>query len=425
MNIIDSVKNTAFSAAVHTALEYLEKNPEENIPKAMRLMDQVLPDGWYEGQRAAFRKAIEEKGNWYQLIMKAYQLDAGVRKTFFQNFIVNSALKGSAIQNEVREKENCNVPWAILLDPTSACNLHCTGCWAAEYGHKLNLSLETIDDIVTQGKKLGTYMYIYTGGEPMVRKRDLITLCERHPDCEFLSFTNGTLIDEEFCMEMLRVKNFVPAISLEGFEKANDGRRGKGVFEKVMQAMDLLRPGEMYMVRYADDFVCLFQYENEARKFYQLLIERLKKFGLEIAEDKSRILPFGRYKGTKESFDFLGFTHYNAKSHWGKYCVLHRTSKKKLKIKREEAKKWIWEHMHESIADTVETLNIKLAGHYRYYGIYGNYIGLIKYFVYVRQEVWKSKRRRDQSYWLTWKKYREILKIHPLETPKIYVTSAY
>lgn len=87
--------------------------------------------------------------------------------------------------------------------------------------------------------------------------------------------------------------------------------------------------GEMYMVRYADDFVCLFQYENEAQRFYQLLIERLRKFGLEIAEDKSRILPFGRYKGTKESFDFLGFTHYNATSHWGKYCVLHRTSRKK------------------------------------------------------------------------------------------------
>jgi sulfatase maturation enzyme AslB (radical SAM superfamily) len=241
MSIVDLVRNTAFSAAIHTALEYLEKNPEENIPKAMKLMDQALPDGWYEGQRAAFRKAIEEKGNWYQLIMKVYQLDVGVRKTFFQNFIVNSALKGSAIQNEVRKKENCNVPWAILLDPTSACNLRCTGCWAAEYGHKLNLSLETIDDIIRQGKKMGTYMYIYTGGEPMVRKKDLITLCERHPDCEFLSFTNGTLIDEDFCREMLRVKNFVPAISLEGFKQANDGRRGQGVFEKVMHAMDLLR----------------------------------------------------------------------------------------------------------------------------------------------------------------------------------------
>ncbi len=245
MSIIDSVKNTAFSTAVKTVMDYLEKDPEKNIPKAMSMMDKVLPDGWYEGQRAAFRKAIAEKGNWYQLIMKAYQLDAGVRKTFFQNFIVNSALKGSAIQNEIRERENCNVPWAVLLDPTSACNLHCTGCWAAEYGHKLSLDLETIDSIIRQGKEMGTYMYIYTGGEPMVRKKDLITLCERHPDCEFLSFTNGTLIDEAFCQEMLRVKNFVPAISLEGFEQANDGRRGQGVFEKVMRAMDLLRKNKL------------------------------------------------------------------------------------------------------------------------------------------------------------------------------------
>ena len=168
-------------------------------------------------------------------------MDPEVRKTFFTNFIVNASLKGSALQKETEEKEDCNVPWAILLDPTSACNLHCTGCWAAEYGHKLNLSLETIDDIITQGKKLGTYMYIYTGGEPMVRKKDIITICERHPDCEFLSFTNGTLIDEEFCQEMLRVKNFVPAISLEGFETANDGRRGPGVFEKVKHAMQLLK----------------------------------------------------------------------------------------------------------------------------------------------------------------------------------------
>ena len=88
---------------------------------------------------------------------------------------------------------------------------------------------------------MGTYMYIYTGGEPLVRKKDLIKICEMHPDCEFLSFTNGTLIDEEFCQEMLRVKNFVPAISLEGFEDANDSRRGQGVYQKVMHAMELLK----------------------------------------------------------------------------------------------------------------------------------------------------------------------------------------
>ena len=166
---------------------------------------------------------------------------SAVRNTFFNNFIVNASLAGSAKQEKTKEKEGCNVPWAILLDPTSACNLHCTGCWAAEYGNRLNLTFDELDSIVTQGKKLGTYMYIFTGGEPLVRKKDIIALCEKHSDCEFLSFTNGTLIDEDFCHEMLRVKNFVPAISLEGFEEANDGRRGSGDYEKVMHAMELMK----------------------------------------------------------------------------------------------------------------------------------------------------------------------------------------
>ena len=120
-------------------------------------------------------------------------------------------------------------------------NLHCTGCWAAEYGNKLNLTYEEIDSIIDQGKMLGIYMYIYTGGEPLVRKEDLIRLCEKHNDCVFLCFTNATLIDEKFADEMLRVGNFVPAISLEGFEMATDGRRGDGVYKKVMAAIDLLR----------------------------------------------------------------------------------------------------------------------------------------------------------------------------------------
>ena len=84
-------------------------------------------------------------------------------------------------------------------------------------------------------------MYIYTGGEPLVRKKDLIRLCEKHSDCVFLCFTNATLIDEDFADEMLRVGNFVPAISLEGFEEATDGRRGDGVYQKVTKAMSLLR----------------------------------------------------------------------------------------------------------------------------------------------------------------------------------------
>lgn len=236
-----SIKDTVQNIAINQVLKYTEGNPEENIPKLMELADKLLPEGWYGTQRKYIRSAIDEKNNWYQLILKLYDLDPGVRKTFVQNFLFNASLKGSAIQEENKEKYGCNVPWAVLLDPTSACNLRCTGCWAAEYGHQLNLTNEDINSIISQGNELGTYMYIYTGGEPLVRKKDLIKICEAHPDCMFLSFTNGTLIDEEFCQEMLRVKNFVPAISLEGFEDANDSRRGEGVYQKVQHAMELLK----------------------------------------------------------------------------------------------------------------------------------------------------------------------------------------
>ena len=134
MGIVDKAKQAAIAATVTKALDYLEKDPETNIPKIMEMVDKVTPDGWYAGQRNAIRHSIEAKDNWYQLILRMYQLDAGVRQTFFRNFIVNASLKGSATQEKVSEENDCNVPWAILLDPTSACNLHCTGCWAAEYG---------------------------------------------------------------------------------------------------------------------------------------------------------------------------------------------------------------------------------------------------------------------------------------------------
>ena len=120
MNVVDTVKNAAFASAIQAALNYMDKDPETNIPKVMSILDKAAPEGWYESQRNAIRQGIAEKGNWYQLAQKVWELDPGVRKTFFTNFIVNASLKGSALQKETEEKEDCKVPWAILLDPTSA-----------------------------------------------------------------------------------------------------------------------------------------------------------------------------------------------------------------------------------------------------------------------------------------------------------------
>lgn len=169
------------------------------------------------------------------------ELDPNVVKTTVLNFGFEAMLHGTKTIRKMRTVHNCNIPWLILMDPTSACNLHCTGCWAAEYGNKLNLSYEELSNVVKQGKEIGVYFYMFTGGEPLVRKKDIIQLCEEHHECQFLAFTNGTLVDEAFCQEMKRVGNLALAISLEGSPEVNDLRRGAGVYGKVMHAMELLK----------------------------------------------------------------------------------------------------------------------------------------------------------------------------------------
>lgn len=237
-----SVSTTLAKFGLTKAFNHLYKDPEANLLEAMDWADK-FSNGGFANQRAAIRKAISDPSDPYYPYVRHIlnDVDPEIVKTLIVNFFINGNLVGGPIQEELRQKYNCNIPWTILLDPTSACNLHCTGCWAAEYGNKLNLSYDEIDDIIKQGKEMGVYFYIYTGGEPLVRKDDLIRLCEKHDDCLFMAFTNGTLIDEAFADEMLRVKNFVPSISLEGSKEATDSRRGDGVYDKAIKAMKLLR----------------------------------------------------------------------------------------------------------------------------------------------------------------------------------------
>lgn len=239
MNGTEKLKQMGFK----TVYNYLDRDPENNIPKILDWLIRHDDGGTMTNQVLLVKEALADPdNNWSRLAKSLWtDLDDGVRKKLFETVVINDSLIGTPRQMKNQEKYGCNIPWAILMDPTSACNLHCTGCWAAEYGNKLNLTLEELDSIITQGKKLGTYLYIYSGGEPLVRKKDIIRLCEMHPDCAFMAFTNATLIDEEFADEMLRVKNFVPAISIEGFEEETDFRRGDGTYRAVVRAMEILK----------------------------------------------------------------------------------------------------------------------------------------------------------------------------------------
>lgn len=238
-------ERAAFSLAADKVLKYMNKTDDRTkaLLKLVDLTENFAKDRFQPGSYEAARKMIQDPDNkWVQYLNRLLdEVDPHVLKTTALNLGFDAMLYGTKLMHESREKYQCNIPWLILMDPTSACNLKCTGCWAAEYGHLLNLSFEDMDRVITQGKELGIYLYMLTGGEPLVRKKDVIRLCEKHNDCVFHAFTNGTLVDDEFCQEMQRVGNLSLSISLEGYEEVNDGRRGKGVYQKVMHAMDLLK----------------------------------------------------------------------------------------------------------------------------------------------------------------------------------------
>ena len=188
--------------------------------------------------------------------------------------------------------------------------------------------------------------------------------------------------------------------------------------------------GEAYLIRYADDFICFFQYKDDAEAFYSKLIQRLRKFNLEIAEEKTKILEFGRFtesnrakrgSGKPETFDFLGFTHYCSQSKNGKFRVKRTTSRKKFKTKLKEYAVWLWQNMHAPIEELIKTLNQKLIGHFRYYGITDN-SGRISAFRYlIRRKLRCILNRRSQKKSLTWEKFAKLEERFPLARAKIYV----
>ena len=264
----------AYGTAIDAVLKHVKKDREKGLLELVDLTEKYMGDNFQKENYEATRKMIQDPDNkWVKYVNHMIdELDPYVIRQTALNLGYEAAFYGTKTIREMRKKYDCNIPWLILMDPTSACNLHCTGCWAAEYGNRLNLTYNDLDSVITQGKELGIYFYMYTGGEPLVRKDDIIKLCKKHNDCAFHAFTNGTLVDEAFCEQMKEVGNLSLSISLEGFETANDGRRGEGVFDKVQHAMSLLKSHGLpfgistcYTRKNLDDVT--------SEKFFDMLVE--------------------------------------------------------------------------------------------------------------------------------------------------------
>jgi group II intron reverse transcriptase/maturase len=178
--------------------------------------------------------------------------------------------------------------------------------------------------------------------------------------------------------------------------------------------------GQAFMLRFADDTVFGFSTKDDAARFRYSLERRLAKFGLELAEEKTKVILFGKDAGGDAStFDFLGFTVYGGKTRAGRYTVKLQTSKKKMKAKRQSVKAWLKENMHMPVKYLIERLNAKLSGHYNYYGVTNNYKKMYDFLQYVRWQLLRTLKRRSNRDKTNWTRLGQILTRFPLLQPKV------
>src|SRR5712691_11536023 len=185
--------------------------------------------------------------------------------------------------------------------------------------------------------------------------------------------------------------------------------------------------GTAHEIRFADDAVLCFQYREDAEKVMEVLPKRFAKYGLTLHPEKTLLVDFGRFaegnakrQGKKPAtFDFLGFTHICARSRKGKFTVKVRTMKKRLRRSLKAIADWCRENRHDPVEEQQQTLNAKLRGHYQYYGRPSNYKSIMQFYRAVCSTWRKWLSRRTRRVWLTWERYAQILRRHPLLLPWI------
>jgi len=186
--------------------------------------------------------------------------------------------------------------------------------------------------------------------------------------------------------------------------------------------------GACYLVRYADDFICMVQYEDDAQHIEQALRERFAKFDLELHPEKTRIISFGRYERENakrqnrrsNTFDFLGFTHYCDISRRGKFMVGRKTSRKKFRIKCKEMNDWLRRiRNYKKAKEWWPVLQAKLRGHYQYYGVSGNMRSLERFYMLTVRMTLKWLNRRSQRKSFDWEEFEKYLEHYPLLKPRI------
>jgi len=242
-NVFSGVKSQLAKQSMGLLVQLGKHASASQLAKLLYLGELFIRDKAINEAVENFRREVLGEDSSYQFTQRiSRDVSATCQKKLVENLIVNEVVRGTAVRKQFAEQEGFAPPTFILISPTMRCNLNCTGCSTRQYQYskKDDWPPELLDRVLTEAKEMGMYFVVTLGGETFIRE-DIFDFYKKHNDTYWLQYTNGTLIDEEMAKHLGQVGNVAPAISVEGFERETDERRGKGTWQKVMRAARLLK----------------------------------------------------------------------------------------------------------------------------------------------------------------------------------------
>jgi len=240
VSVFDQIEEKTIQMAVEKMVAIAARGSDDALMKVISVVEKITTNEYWSGVIRSAREKFEAGHPGAKLAMRFLRdINPNVRNKVLRNLIVKEGLIAPNKRHRILKKEGFYPPSLVVISPTMRCNLKCYGCYAGNYTKDQDLPSEEFDRIIREGKELGIFFYVISGGEPFFYP-GIMDLFEKHSDCCFQVYTNGTLLDDETCARIVELGNVWPCISVEGFEKETDERRGKGTFKRITQAMESL-----------------------------------------------------------------------------------------------------------------------------------------------------------------------------------------
>lgn len=271
----DKIRSFVAEKTVSLTFSLLSQVSNERFIKLTYIAEKILmrDDPIIKVIVSEIRRYFAENHPCVELVRRILRgLNPRCRKVLLKAFFINSTLKGASQCKEYADKEGFIPPFFLVLSPTMRCNLNCLGCSTRRYAKTDDLPIPIIDKLLNEAREMGIHFIVTQGGEMFVYE-EMLALYKKHRDIYFQVYTNGTLIDRKMARALVKLGNVAPMVSIEGFKETTDQRRGRGVFDKIMQAMDNLRQAGCFF----GASVCQTKYNTDeivSDEFFEMLLDK-------------------------------------------------------------------------------------------------------------------------------------------------------